>query len=205
MVTLPWRPEYPIRTERLLLRPHRAGDLEDLLRYHGDPDVVRYIPWPVRDRAQTAAALESRLAQGEVTAEGQWLVLAIELTPAPTDPEAGRVIGEVLLKLDDVTHARGELGYAIAADTEGRGYATEAARAVLDLAFGPFGLHRVVARLDARNAPSARLLTRLGMRQEAHFVRDEFFKEEWTDTLVFAVLADEWASDICRGRTGAPI
>lgn len=203
MVTLPWRPEYPVRTGRLLLRPHRSTDLDDLVRYHGDPGVVRYIPWPVRDRAQTAAALESRRAQSEVGGEGQWLVLAIEL--GPHEAEHGRVIGEVLLKLDSEAHGRGELGYAIAADAEGRGYATEAACAVLGLAFGAFGLHRVVARLDARNASSARLLTRLGMRQEAHFVRDEFFKGEWTDTLVFAVLADEWASDICQGRTGGRI
>lgn len=190
MVNLPWSPDLPIRTPRLELRPHRSADLDDLLVYHSDPEVVRYIPWPVRDRVQTAAALDSRTRQGRVTAEGQWLVLAIALGRAEEQP--GRVIGEVLLKLDSTTDARGELGYAMSADVTGRGYATEAARAVLRLGFEEFGLHRIVARLDARNDASARLLRRLGLRQEAHFVRDEFFKGEWTDTLVFAMLADEW-------------
>jgi RimJ/RimL family protein N-acetyltransferase len=67
-----------------------------------------------------------------------------------------------------------------------------AASAVLDLGFGELGLNRVVARLDPRNENSAKLAVRLGMRQEAHFVRNEIFKGEWTDELVYAVLADEW-------------
>ncbi len=192
MVTIPWAPDYPVATERLDLRPHRMGDLDDLQRYHSDPDVVRYIPWPVRTLEQTRAALESRTRQGVVFEPGQWLVLAIVVRGS------GRVIGEVLLKYDSETDARGELGYAMAADVAGHGYATEAARAMLGLAFDTFGLHRVIARLDARNEASGRLLRRLGMRQEAHFVQDEFFKGEWTDTLVFALLAEEWAGPDAR-------
>ncbi|MFB2598935.1 GNAT family N-acetyltransferase [Herbiconiux sp. P17] len=186
MVRIPWAPEYPVATERLDLRPHRMADLDDLQRYHSDPEVVRYIPWPVRTLDETRAALESRTHQGVVFEPGQWLVLAMQVR------ETGRVIGEVLLKYDSETDARGELGYAMATDVAGQGYATEAARAVLGLAFDDFGLHRVIARLDARNEASARLLRRLGMRQEALFLKDEWFKEEWTDTLVFAMLDDEW-------------
>ncbi|MCS5717405.1 GNAT family N-acetyltransferase [Herbiconiux sp. CPCC 205763] len=190
MVRIPWAPGYPVATARLDLRPHRLDDLDDLHRYHSDPEVVRYIPWPVRTLDETRTALESRTHQGVVFEPGQWLVLAMEVR------ETGRVIGEVLLKYDSETDARGELGYAMAADMAGQGYATEAARAVLALAFDDFGLHRVIARLDARNAASARLLHRLGMRQEALFRQDEWFKEEWTDTLVFAMLGEEWrASD----------
>jgi RimJ/RimL family protein N-acetyltransferase len=192
MVHLPWRLDYPVLTDRLALRPHRTGDLDDLLRYHSDPEVVRYIPWPVRTREETAAALESRTRQGEVTAEGDWLVLAVQLRDDRGLADGGRVIGEVLLKFDSEKDARGELGYAIARDAEGNGYATEAARAVLALAFDRFSLHRVIARLDARNRASAALLERLGMRREAHFVQDEFFKGEWTDTLVYALLAAEY-------------
>ena len=62
----------------------------------------------------------------------------------------------------------------------------------LALAFDHLGLHRVVARLDARNDPSARLAARLGMRQEAHFVSNEMFKGEWSDEIVYAMLAEEW-------------
>ena len=71
---------------------------------------------------------------------------------------------------------------------------TEQCTAVLDLAFEGLGLNRVIARIDARNENSARLAARLGMRREAHFVRNEVFKGEWADELVYAVLADEWAA-----------
>lgn len=200
MVNLPWTPDYPIRTERLILRPHRDGDLPDLLRYHSDPDVVRYIPWPVRDEAQTAEALSKRVDQGAVTEEGQWLVLAIELPGEAGHPS--RVIGEVLLKFDSDEHGRGELGYAMAADVQGRGYATEAARAVLALAFDRFGLHRVIADLDGRNDASARLLERLGMRLEAHHRDATWFKGEWTDDLVYAITEDEWRASGGIGGSG---
>jgi len=74
----------------------------------------------------------------------------------------------------------------------GRGYATEAANAMLRLGFEELGLHRIVARIDERNAPSVRLARRLGMRQEARLVENEFFKGEWSTELDFAMLADEW-------------
>jgi RimJ/RimL family protein N-acetyltransferase len=76
----------------------------------------------------------------------------------------------------------------------GRGYAAEAATAVLELAFGRLGLHRVFAELDPRNVASIRLCSRLGMRHEAEFLENMWFKGEWADTGVYAVLAREWAA-----------
>ncbi|MGA1836759.1 GNAT family protein [Herbiconiux sp. 11R-BC] len=196
MVRIPWAPAYPVSTARLDLRPHRLDDLDDLVVYHSDPEVVRYIPWPARTREQTAAALDARTRQGSVFEPGQWLVLAIVLRGGGSSAERpDRVIGEVLLKYDSETDARGELGYALAADVAGQGFGTEAAEAVLALAFEQFGLHRVVANLDARNDASARLLRRLGMRQEAHHLRASWFKGEWTDDLVFAITRDEWRAE----------
>lgn len=63
---------------------------------------------------------------------------------------------------------------------------------MLDLAFGPLGLHRVIGQCDARNDASAQLMKRLGMRQEAHFISNELVRGEWCDELDFAVLEDEW-------------
>ena len=60
------------------------------------------------------------------------------------------------------------------------------------MGFDELGLHRIEGRIDARNTPSARVLERLGMRREAHFVQNEFIKGEWTDEVVYAVLAAEW-------------
>jgi RimJ/RimL family protein N-acetyltransferase len=74
----------------------------------------------------------------------------------------------------------------------GNGYATEASRALLDLAFGPLDWHRVVARIEARNTASAAVLERLGMRREAYLRENEWFKGGWSNEADYAVLASEW-------------
>jgi RimJ/RimL family protein N-acetyltransferase len=132
-------------TERLELRPHRMDDLDDLFAFHSRPEVVRYTPWPVRDREETRVALERKLPQGELTEDGQWLVLAIELR------ETGTVIGEVLLKWASEADRQGEIGFALHSDYQGKGLAAEAAREMLRVGFEELGLHRIVAILDDRN------------------------------------------------------
>ena len=107
------------------------------------------------------------------------------------------MIGEVLLKW--ASDRQGELGFAFGRDHHGRGYAAEAARAILGLAFDDLGFHRVTAVCVADNTASARLLQRLGFRQEACFVDGAFFKGAWVTQLVFALLEDEWRSpDLSR-------
>jgi len=107
-------------------------------------------------------------------------------------PETGAVIGDVVLFQVSQEHRAAEVGYIVHPDHAGRGYATEAAREMLRPGFEIFGMHRIIARLDARNTASARVLEHLGMRREAHFVQNEFFKGEWSDELVYAMLNDEW-------------
>jgi RimJ/RimL family protein N-acetyltransferase len=178
------RPEYPILTERLVLRPFAAGDLDDLHALTGDPDVVRYLYWAVHTPEDTRAALEKRLTQDALTEEGQWLVLAIELE--------GRVIGQVVLKWSSVLSRQGELGFVLHPAYQGKGYAREASQAMLRLGFEGLGLHRIIGACDTRNVPSWQLLSRLGMRREAHFVEDELFKGEFGDQYIYAMLDREW-------------
>ncbi len=180
------RPDYPIVTARLRLRPLIPDDVEALLAYRGRADVCRYLPFEPMTSAVLLGRLRTDLARTVLTLEGQALTLGVELA------ETGQLIGDVVLFFRSREHAGGELGYVFHPDVVGRGYATEAARAMLELAFGQFGLHRVIARLDARNEPSAKVAARLGMRQEAHFVKNEIFKGEWADELIYAVLAEEW-------------
>jgi RimJ/RimL family protein N-acetyltransferase len=91
-----------------------------------------------------------------------------------------------------VEHRQVEVGYVFHPDSGGQGYATEATRALVDLAFDDLDAHRVFARTDARNTASAALLRRLGMRQAAHFREVEIFKGDWGGELVFAILDREW-------------
>lgn len=179
-------PAYPIVTDRLRLRPLTTADSEALLTYRGRADVCRYLPFEPMTPEVLGGRLRTDLSRTTITTEGQALTLGVELA------ETGRLIGDLVLFFRSREYAGGELGYVFHPDVAGQGYATEAARAMLGLAFDQLGLHRVIARLDARNESSARLAARLGMRREAHFVRNEIFKGEWADELVYALLAEEW-------------
>ena len=183
-MALPWTPVLPIGTPRLSLRAHTPRDLDDLMQFHSDPEVVRYLPWPIRSVDETRFALLAKVPQGRVDAEGQWLVLAIEHS------ETGQVIGEVVLKCDSET--QGELGFALHAGFHRKGYGFEAAHTMLSLAFGELALHRVTATLDARNAGSAALLHKLGMTL-GPVVPDRPFKGERVDELHYAIDAADFS------------
>jgi RimJ/RimL family protein N-acetyltransferase len=101
-------------------------------------------------------------------------------------------LGDVSLTLGPPEHRQAEMGFVFHPGHHGQGYATEAAAAVVALAFGAYDLHRVYGRLEARNLASARVLEKLGMRREAHLVENEWVKGEWQSEIVYALLAREW-------------
>ena len=173
-------------TGRLVVRPWRESDLDDLQVMQTDPEVVRYVPWQVWTREESAAWLAKRRRETALTAEGDALSLAVERR---TD---GRVIGSVNAWWRSAVDRQGEVGWVLARDAQGQGYAAEAVTALVDVLLERLDLHRVTASMDARNEASARLARRLGMRQEAHFVESGMFKGELGDELVFAVLRREW-------------
>ncbi|MHB8457343.1 MAG: GNAT family N-acetyltransferase, partial [Acidimicrobiales bacterium] len=181
------RPNYPIRTDRLILRPFVVADLDDLFDLYSRADVARYLYWEPRTRAEVKVDLDRKLNQGVLDREGERLSLAVVL------PGSGQVIGDVTLKWLSAVHSQGEIGFSFHPDHQGHGFATEAAGALVDLGVADLGLHRITGRCDARNTASANVLGRLGMRREAHFVHNEVFKGEWGDEFVYAILADERA------------
>jgi RimJ/RimL family protein N-acetyltransferase len=186
-------PTYPIETDRLLIRPLDAGtDAEDLAAYQSQPDVCRYIPYEPRGAKLIAERIaDPTRTRSTLEKEGEAMWLAVE------HRDTGRVIGDVVFIWVSDVHQCVEIGYVFNPEVWGQGYATEACRALLALAFDEFKMRRVTARIDARNDASAAVLRRLGMRQEAHLVENEFFKGEWTDEIDFAILEHEW-----RAATG---
>jgi len=180
------KPHYPLKTARLTLRPYLVSDLDDLYDIQSRPEATRYVPFDARDRDEVRKSLEEKIQAAVLAREGDNLTLAVVLSAT------GIVIGDVMLFWRSWEHREGEVGYIFHPDYGGQGYATEAAEMMLRLGFETLGLHRVVGRLDARNTASARVLERLGMRREAHFVQNEFIKGEWTDEIVYAILEDEW-------------
>jgi RimJ/RimL family protein N-acetyltransferase len=179
------QPNLPIRTARLTLRSVTLEDLGDVHAWQCRSDVVRWMYGAQpRTREESRASVLAMSGEDALRAEGDCLTLA-----AVTD--AG-VVGTVELVWRSELDRAAELGYVFHPDHTGRGLATEAATAILEWGFNQFGLHRIYARCHSRNEASARLMTRLGMRQEAHHVESYMFRGEWADRLIFAILAPEW-------------
>ncbi|MFE7197957.1 GNAT family N-acetyltransferase [Microbacterium oxydans] len=179
-------PEYPIVTERVLLRPIAPSDAVAMHAYKSDPDAVRYVPYPPLQFADVEERIATTWANTRFAAEGDAVCLAVE------ERDTGSLIGDVVLFWRSETDRSGEVGYIFDPRATGRGYATEAVHALLALGFDGLGLHRVVARMDERNVSSARVAERLGFRREARLVESEWFKGEWTTLLVYALLEHEW-------------
>lgn len=181
-------PDYPVETERLLLRPiDPERDVDAMHAYLSRADVCAYIPPEPGTREEIAARLaRPGRTRSVLTKEGQVLALAVVLK------ENGALIGDVVLFWHSAEHRTGEIGYVLNPDYHGKGYATEAARALLGLAFDGLGLRRVTARIDQENPASAAVLRKIGMRQEAVLVENEWFKGRWSTEVDFAMLDHEW-------------
>ena len=170
-----------IQTRRLLLRPFRESDYDDLFEFLSQLEDDEFEGYPGITRENGREHLKYRLRSEEF--------YAIELT------DSGKVIGGNIYcgKRD---FAAREVGYIVNKRYQQKGYAAEALSAVIAQAFKD-GAHRVYAECDARNVPSWKLLEKVGLRREAYFRRNIWFHRDendtpvWKDTLVYAILEDE--------------
>jgi RimJ/RimL family protein N-acetyltransferase len=179
--------DWPVRTERLSIRPCTIDDLEATWRFRSAPGVGEWLTQAHDDRAE----YDERFRDPERMA----LILVVE--------RDGEIVGDQMLVIEDAwaqvevaDRARGvqaEIGWIIDPAHGGRGYATEGAAALLGICFDGLGLRRVTAQCFADNESSWRLMERIGMRREHHAVRDSLHRSRgWLDTLTYAILADEW-------------
>jgi len=180
----------PIHTQRLTIRLMTEADIDDVYKYQSREDVCRYQLFEPRTRDEVAEKVAKHAAATTLEKDGDYWQLALELPGADGAPP--RVIGDIYFTIASLPNSKGEIGWSTHPDFHGNGYASEGANAVLALAFGAIGLHRVVAELDPRNTASVALCKRLGMREEAFFVKDLWFRGQWADTGMYAILRDEW-------------
>jgi len=187
-----------LQTQRLWLRDAELADAPAIDGYAGDPEVVRYLVWGPNTPERTREVLQYRVRE-EQTAVGR---RAFELMIV--EKASGQVVGGVGLRVADSDALAADLGYVLTRAKWGQGIVTEACEKLLDVAFGWLGLHRVWASTDADNVASRRVLEKLGLRREAHFVQDQFVKGRYRDTLVYALTgAEYWSRSGCLdgGRT----
>jgi aminoglycoside 6'-N-acetyltransferase len=175
-----------LETPRLRLRRLDSGDLEAMLAYRNDPEVARYQSFSARSRAEIAAMIRGQ-ADLQPGAPGTDFQFAVGLKADDI------LIGDVYFGVES-TGRQAEIGYTLAAEFQGHGYASEAVRGVLGFAFERVGLHRITAGADPRNLPSIRLLERLAFRREGYSPESYWDGDVWTDDVRYAMLAREWRS-----------
>ena len=185
---------WPIRTERLRIRPLAPDDIDVMWEWRRIPEVNRWLGLA----PDTLDAFRERYLDPDRLA-------AMNLIELLDDDGAATPIGDLMIKVGDgwaqlevADQARGveaELGWVLDPACTGRGYATEAIRAVIDACFGPLGLRRVHAGCFADNEPSWRLMERIGMRREEFSRRTALHRSgEWLDGMNYGILAEEWAA-----------
>ena len=177
--------DWPVRTERLLIRPAEQRDAAPTFAFRNLPGVSHWLTHFPQDAEAWEAGFGDRLAN----------TLVVELD--------GVVVGDLYLHVSDpwsqgevrdqAAGTLAEIGYCFDPAYAGQGYATEAVREELRIIFEDLGIRRVIAQCFADNEPSWRLMERVGMRREQHSVRDSLHRDgEWLDGLLYALLREEW-------------
>jgi ribosomal-protein-alanine N-acetyltransferase len=173
-----------LRTPRLLLRPLAQDDAASLLRIHADPRVMRYSSIPCWAGAQQAHELIA--ASHKWASAGRALCFGIALK------DAVGVIGTCTLFGIERGSRRAEVGFALGLDAWGRGYMTEALKAVLAYGFRELDLNRVEAEVDPRNAAAVTLLDRLGFLREGLLRERRITEGEKSDAALYGLLRSDW-------------
>lgn len=183
-----------LTTPRLTLREFTADDWPAVLAYQQDPRYLQYYEWTGRTAEEVRAFVGMFVAQQQAQPRHRFQ-LAVTLS------DTGELIGNCGVRQSSAEAIDAEIGYELAPRHWGQGYATEAARAMLAFAFETLRVHRVAAWCVAENTGSVRVLEKLGMVQEGHMRETAFYKGRWWDSLVYAILEEDWRQ-LPSGRRG---
>ena len=181
-----------ITTARLLIREFVLEDWRDVLAYQRDPHYLRFYPWPDRTESEVRDFVQVFLDQ-QAEQPRRKFQLAINLA------DGGPLIGNCGIGRKPDNDLEADIGYELAPECWGRGYATEAALAIVRFGFRDLELHRISSWCIAENAASARVLERIGMVPEGRLRENEYFKGRWWDTLLYGLLVSDWRDSAAIG------
>jgi len=176
------------RTDRLVLRRFESDDVSSLAAYRSDPNVAQHQSWGTPFSEAQARVFIDSLGAAHPDTPGECFQFAV------VEAATGVHIGDVAAGIDADDPRLAKIGVTLAKSAQGQGYAAEALAGLLDYLFFERSKHRVTAECDTRNASSIALLERLGIRREAHHLSSAWYKGEWTDEYVYAVLASDWTN-----------
>jgi ribosomal-protein-alanine N-acetyltransferase len=173
----------PLLTARLNLREFVAEDFAAIHAYSSDPRVTRYLFFGPRDEDSTTEYLEELLASQREQPRTRFELAVQEIA-------SGRLIGACDLSLIESNTV--DLGYMLASEDWGKGYATEIAAALVAAAFAELRAERVISTVDVNNRASIRVLEKIGMRWEAVYRKHRRAKNRWWDCHLFVLPREVW-------------
>jgi RimJ/RimL family protein N-acetyltransferase len=171
-----------IETERTSLRPIELRDNKEILSYRSDSKTNKYQSWIPKTLNDVNAFISKN--PDEFNKPETWFQLVI------IDKANDTIIGDIGIHFID--NYQSEIGCTLRKKYHGKGFATEALKAVIDYLFVVLDKHRIVVSIDPENTESIRLVERLGFRKEAHFKKSLLINGEWVDDIVYAILKTEW-------------
>lgn len=174
-----------LHTPRLLLREFVAGDWPAVLAYQRDPRYLRYYEWTDRTAGDAQHFVQMFIEQ-QTERPRRKFQLAVVLK------SSGQLIGNCGIRQTSAGAREADIGYELAPDHWGCGYATEAARAIVRFGFEELKVHRIWAWCIADNVASSHVLEKIGLKLEGRLREKEYFKDRWWDTLMYAILEEEW-------------
>jgi len=173
-----------LHTGRLLLRDVEEADWEQIGEYSGDPEVYRYMLFGPHTVEETKNFVKRAIASKSDEPRLDYVLAIVE-------SKTGKLIGNCWIHVTSLTHRTGRVGYSLNKNYWGNGYGTEVARALVEFGFSKLRLHRIYATCAPENIASARILEKIGMRQEGRIREHKWTKGRWRDSLLYAILEKE--------------
>lgn len=180
-----------ITTERLLLRPVQLDDAHALFQYRSNKLANKYQSFIPEKLEEVTDFIQNRVAP-EIDKEGTWFQLVM------VRQDSNEVIGDIGLHFITGDRFQVEFGCTLKEEEHHKGYAAEALKHTIAYLFNTLKKHRIIASIDPRNTASIKMVERLGMRKEAHFIKSLWFNNEWVDDLVYGLLREEYQSSTSR-------
>jgi ribosomal-protein-alanine N-acetyltransferase len=174
-----------LQGKRVLLREHAPQDLEAVVGYAADPRVARYVPWQPNTPEMARQFIDQAIEAASERPRLSYVLAVVEL-------EGGRLIGAARIGVESEAHRRADIGYVVRRDRWGEGFATEAARVLVDFGFRDLDLYRIWATAHPDNPASSRVLEKIGMEYEGRIRGHMFVKGAWRDSLAYSILRPDW-------------
>lgn len=173
-----------LETERLIIRPIKIKDSPSVFNYRSDQETNKYQGWIPKTLEDVNAFISKNPT--EFNQPESWFQLVI------IEKQSNRIIGDFGVHFLGEENLQSEIGCTLNKDYHGKGYATEAAKSIINFLFTNLNKHRITASIDPENKNSIQLVERLGFRKEAHFIQSLLLDGKWVDDIVYAVLKSEW-------------